>query len=591
METHNFLINVEEKLRSLTRFTGSRGVIYYDKDRIYAFPEEPGKNLKMRIESGDELNASDLPEPRQHTKTITLQKGKLILIDPTAPVQESTLRFLGDQFEEEIHLAAVFDNLFKASVAISSNLNLKALLHKVMSFTEDLLKNEVSAVMLLDPSKEELYWEVSRGDKSELFEGKLTLQLGQGIAGTVAVTGEAVLVNDVHRDPKWDDSFDKITGFHTRSMICVPITFRGNILGVIEVINKKEGDFTDRDLQILEMLSTQTGVAIENAKIHGQLEKACEELNLLNKAKERVINHLAHELKTPLALISGVFERITRLFGETPNEDLVKAVRRGQRNVNRLIDLQEKIADILDQRSVEEKDKILFIIEDAISFLEEAKEEYHYDADLIERVSSRIESLFGNGRVHMEELRLDEYLDELCDEGIRSLEGRDLTVNVNIEKGINLTMDRGILCKSFLGLFKNAAENTPDEGKIDITAFLKDGDRRIEVRDYGVGITEENQKLIFGGFFHTQDTKLYTSKRPYQFNAGGTGSDLLRIKSFAKRLGFSIDFESTRCRFIPTDNHKCAGRVSACPFIRDRSECLSSGGSRFSLTFPAIPVQ
>jgi signal transduction histidine kinase len=236
-----------------------------------------------------------------------------------------------------------------------------------------------------------------------------------------------------------------------------------------------------------------------------------------------------------------------------------------------------------------ERDKILSIIEDAASFVEELKEDTsHHDAELLEHISARIESLFSTEEVRVETINLDECLDELCAQAITSMRGRDLTIARHIERDITLTMDRGVLEKSFLGILKNAIENTPDEGKIEFTAFSKDGEIRIEVHDYGVGITEENQKLIFGGFFHTQDTQLYSSKRPYEFNAGGTGLDLLRIKSLSEWWGFSVDFESTWCRFIPTDNDRCSGRISTCPFITDKSECFSSGGSLFSLTFPAI---
>jgi hypothetical protein len=92
--------------------------------------------------------------------------------------------------------------------------------------------------------------------------------------------------------------------------------------------------------------------------------------------------------------------------------------------------------------------------------------------------------------------------------------------------------------------------------------------------------------MIFGGFFHTQDTELYSSKRPYKFNAGGSGSDLLRTKSFSERHGFSVDFNSTRCKFIPKDTDICPGKISSCPFKKEKLECFSSGGSTFSVKFP-----
>lgn len=254
--------------------------------------------------------------------------------------------------------------------------------------------------------------------------------------------------------------------------------------------------------------------------------------------------------------------------------------------MDRLLDLQVKIDDILNQRSVEEKGKILALIEDAASFVEEFKEEGHtQDGKLLEHVYKRIESLFITEEVRMEEISLDEFLDDLCNEAISSMWERDLTIIRSFEKDLIITMDRAILRKVCIGLLRNAIENTPDEGKIEITAQSGDSVIQINVHDYGVGITEENQKMIFGGFFHTQDTDLYSSKRHYEFNAGGSGSDLLRLKSFSERFGFSVDFGSTRCRFIPTDGDRCPGRISACHFITDKSECFSSGGSTFSIKF------
>ena len=135
------------------------------------------------------------------------------------------------------------------------------------------------------------------------------------------------------------------------------------------------------------------------------------------------------------------------------------------------------------------------------------------------------------------------------------------------------------------GLLKNAVENTPDEGLIEIAARSSGNGVSIDVCDHGIGITVDNQENIFGGFFHTLDTKYYSSKRPFEFNAGGAGLDLLRMKVFAERFGFSIGVDSTRCKFIPLDTDICEGKISACPFVRKRSECLSSGGSTFSIKF------
>ncbi|MBL7175689.1 MAG: ATP-binding protein [Desulfobacteraceae bacterium] len=147
-------------------------------------------------------------------------------------------------------------------------------------------------------------------------------------------------------------------------------------------------------------------------------------------------------------------------------------------------------------------------------------------------------------------------------------------------------MDRDILNKVVSGILRNAIENTPDEGEIGINTKLGGDGIGIDIRDYGTGISPENQKMIFGGFFHTQETGSYSTKRPYEFDAGGVGCDLLRIKILSERYGFDVDFESTICKLRPKDTDRCLGKISDCQFIDNKSDCISSGGSTFSITFP-----
>ena len=588
MKKHFSLIRIENKLQSLTQFSGCSGIVFKSGEQTYAHPEELNRTIKEAIESEGELGLAGFLEDISNKKTIALSNSELIFLDPSTVIDEHTLRYLGEELQEEIRLASIFDTILEANMAISSNLNLNTLLHIVMSLTEELIDPEVSAVMLLSQDKKELYWEISRGDKSEFFLDRMTLPVGEGIGGEVAQTGESVLVNDVRKDPRWNSSYDEKSGFQTRSMICVPIKFHGEILGVIEVINKKEGEFASRDLRILEILAAQTGGAIENARIHGELEEAYEELKVLDKAKERIINHLSHELKTPLALISSVFEIISREVEESDIGRLKKTIKRGKRNLNRLIELQVKIDDILNERSVEEKERIISIIEDAASFVEELGEKSEGKIEeTLELISSRIESIYSVEESHIEKILLNEFLDDVCDKAIFSMEGRDLTIIKNFEEDLVLNMDRDILEKVCSGLLKNAIENTPNEGVISIHAKLDDGEIRIDFHDTGIGITPQNQKMIFGGFFHTQETDLYSSKTPYAFNAGGSGSDLLRIKVFSERFGFSVDFNSTRCQFIPEDKDRCPGKISSCEHIVEKPQCISASGSTFSIMFPA----
>jgi len=587
MEKHFALIRIGHKLRVLLSFSGCSAIAFESGELIYAYHKEPQDRIKELVASGGDISLTTYLEHCTNTKTFSLSSGKLIFIEPPPSIDDRTLEFLAEELEGDIKFASIIDTVFQSSMAISSNLNLNPLLHKVMSLSEEILNPEVTAVMLLNPRTEELFWEVSRGDKSEFFQRNITLPLGEGIAGYVAQTGESVLLNDVRKDPRWNPYYDEKSGFHPRSMICVPIKFQGKVMGVIEAINKKQGRFTSRGLRALEILAAQTGGAVANARIHEELEEAYKELKVLDKAKERVINHLAHELKTPLAIISGVLSRVSKKLQKTNIPGLEKTVNRGQRNLNRLMELQEKIDDILNERSVEEKESVINIIEDASSFIQELREDADKQhGEILGLISKRIDSLYRVEEIRMEEIRVDKLLNDVCREAISAMQGRDLEIIRNIEEGLTVNMDKNILKKVCGGLLKNAIEKTPDEAKVEVTAKTVNGEICIDFHDYGIGITPQNQKMIFGGFFHTRDTNFYVSNKPYEFNAGGTGSDLLRIKVFSERYGFSVDFKSSRCKFIPKDIDICPGKISACQFIKEKEECFSSGGSIFTIKFP-----
>ena len=178
-------------------------------------------------------------------------------------------------------------------------------------------------------------------------------------------------------------------------------------------------------------------------------------------------------------------------------------------------------------------------------------------------------------------------LDDICESVRPVVHKRNLCLMRQFDQDARVFTDETVLKKVCSGLLKNAIENTPDEGCIEITAKTNNDEVCIEFRDHGVGITEDNQKMIFSGFFPTQATEAYASKSPYAFNAGGAGVDLLRIKTFADELNFRVDFESHCCPSLGKAGGACPGKISSCAFISERSECLNQGGSNFWVSFPA----
>ena len=137
------------------------------------------------------------------------------------------------------------------------------------------------------------------------------------------------------------------------------------------------------------------------------------------------------------------------------------------------------------------------------------------------------------------------------------------------------------------GLIRNAIENTPDKGKINLAVKLKESGIEFCVHDFGVGIIKDDQKRIFEGFFNTQETLLYSTKTPFAFNAGGKGADLLRTKIFSDRLGYTLKMKSQRCNFLLENSDiECPGDIEKCDFCHGQQDCLNSGGSVFTIFFP-----
>jgi signal transduction histidine kinase len=146
-------------------------------------------------------------------------------------------------------------------------------------------------------------------------------------------------------------------------------------------------------------------------------------------------------------------------------------------------------------------------------------------------------------------------------------------------------MDPGILREVIDGLIRNGIEKTPDGGAVTVSVEEKGEEMLLHVTDTGVGIAEEDQQYIFDGLFHAKDTELYASKQPYDFDAGGKGLDLLRMKVYAERFGFGLSVKSTRCPYLQDVARVCPGDVSRCVFCKTPGDCDCSGGTTFTVSF------
>ena len=184
---------------------------------------------------------------------------------------------------------------YRVNRFISSIYNLEELLDLIMRESEAAVEAEASSIALYDALDNMLHIEFASGEADEGVK-HLTLAMGQGVLGEVAATGKTLRVDDARRDPRFDPSIDQQTGFVTKSILATPILRRDELLGVLEVINKKDGpSFTEEDSLMLEVVASQAAVAIENARLLDQIVQS-EQLSVIGRMATSII----HDLKQPM---------------------------------------------------------------------------------------------------------------------------------------------------------------------------------------------------------------------------------------------------------------------------------------------------
>ena len=147
---------------------------------------------------------------------------------------------------------------------VTSELELGSLLQKVMGEATRMLSADRSTLFINDEKTNELFSRVAMGDSL----GEIRLPNHLGIAGTVFTSGETMNIPYAYADLRFNPSFDKQTGYFTRSILCVPVTNKdGKVIGVTQVLNKQGGPFSEEDETRLKAFTSQIAIALENAKL------------------------------------------------------------------------------------------------------------------------------------------------------------------------------------------------------------------------------------------------------------------------------------------------------------------------------------
>jgi len=219
---------------------------------------------------------------------------------------------------------------------ITSTLDMEAVLNLVVSKAAEILDAEAGSLLLLEDSplsplaegiltpdsaegvRGDLVFRVVYGPVSKTLLGK-RFPAGAGIAGAVLKTGEGQFVNHVQAEPHWNAAPDVATGYQTHSLLCVPLLSRGRPVGVLEVLNKKEGlTFNEYDLELLSAFASQAAIALENARLYEKTDEALGKREREMAAIEDVDHLLGASLdyqRTPRLVLQRAVEVCNANFG------------------------------------------------------------------------------------------------------------------------------------------------------------------------------------------------------------------------------------------------------------------------------------
>lgn len=171
------------------------------------------------------------------------------------------------QLEQRVHQ---LETCYKITSLINSELNLANLLDTIMNVAKKVMNADACSLLLVDEETDELVFQIALSNVGDKIKTMTRLKMGEGIAGTVAKTGKPLIIEDAYQHPKFNQDYDKKTGFQTGSILCSPLKAKNKIIGVCQVIHGKKQKlvFQHSDLELFLLLCDSAALAIHNARMH-----------------------------------------------------------------------------------------------------------------------------------------------------------------------------------------------------------------------------------------------------------------------------------------------------------------------------------
>lgn len=275
--------------------------------------------------------------------------------------------------------------LNQVSQALTSTLELPRVYERLLRAALEITDADGSSVWIWDEGKPgSLLCQAMLLNDQYTSPSDLRLRSGSGIAGWVAQSGNSTFVNNAQDDARFFPGIDHKMGFHTTSLLAVPLKTRDQVQGVLEVVNKRNRDFDDNDCFLVETLAASAAIAIENARLVEALREYAVDLETSNRDLDAFAHTTAHDLKNPLARIVGFAELLEQDHAALSAEDLRRYLHRIAQNGRRMDNI---INELLLLASVRQIETIECSALDMTSIVANAQERL---ADLIEKHQAEI---------------------------------------------------------------------------------------------------------------------------------------------------------------------------------------------------------
>jgi len=388
------------------------------------------------------------------------------------------------------YMAEQLARLIEVSVTLNSTLNLNELLRFIISTAAEIIDCESVSILLYDEKRERLVFAAATGsDPKRLAETPVPLD--SSLAGAIFRENKIISLSDVKNDARHYNMVSRHVDFEVHNILGVPMRIKDKPTGVLEALNKRDGDFDESDADILSVIASQAAVAINNTRLVKALQDAYNELRAADQLKTNFLALASHELRTPLGVIIGY---ATFLQEESPSDELS--------------DHAKQVLNAAMQMRV---------LVDAMTNLNMLRSK---------------EMVIHRQVIPMQKILLGAYAEV---KRLADAKGHKVTLALP-ENPIPVKCDPDKLTSAFVNLLDNAVRFTPDGGKITIGATAKPGEVLVWVQDSGKGIPEGELKKIFQEFFQIEP---HTTRKH-----GGMGIGLSIAKGLIEAHGGKIWAES-----------------------------------------------